>query len=95
MVPASWPPDFLDDAALVFTRDRVRDHPEEHGWWMHFVVQGGARGERVLVGAQGVLEKCGFRHVGAGSETGVIRYELKRPTTGAASGSDALGNERA
>lgn len=26
----------------------------------------------------GVLTKCGFRHIGAGSEPGVIRYELTR-----------------
>jgi RimJ/RimL family protein N-acetyltransferase len=40
-----------------------------------------------LVGSIGVLRKCGFRHIGDGSEPGVIRYELtrheyeERPTT--------------
>jgi [ribosomal protein S5]-alanine N-acetyltransferase len=28
----------------------------------------------------GVLEKCGFRFIGEGSEPGVIRYELSRTT---------------
>jgi RimJ/RimL family protein N-acetyltransferase len=31
-----------------------------------------------LVGSIGVLRKCGFRHIGEGSEPGVIRYELTR-----------------
>lgn len=31
-----------------------------------------------LAGSIGVLRKCGFRHVGEGSEPGVIRYELTR-----------------
>lgn len=32
-----------------------------------------------LVGSIGVLEKCGFRFIGEGSELGVIRYERRRP----------------
>jgi RimJ/RimL family protein N-acetyltransferase len=31
-----------------------------------------------LIASIGVLEKCGFRFAGAGSEEGVIRYELAR-----------------
>ncbi len=31
-----------------------------------------------LIGSIGVLRKCGFRHIGEGSEPGVIRYELTR-----------------
>ena len=31
-----------------------------------------------LVGSIGVLRKCGFRHIGEGSEPGVIRFELTR-----------------
>ena len=31
-----------------------------------------------LVASIGVLRKCGFRHIGGGSEPGVIRYELTR-----------------
>lgn len=32
-----------------------------------------------LTASIGVLEKCGFRFIGPGSEEGVIRYELRRP----------------
>ena len=31
-----------------------------------------------LVPSIGVLEKCGFRYIGDGSEPGVIRYEIER-----------------
>jgi ribosomal-protein-alanine N-acetyltransferase len=31
-----------------------------------------------LAASIGVLEKCGFTFIGDGSESGVIRYELKR-----------------
>jgi RimJ/RimL family protein N-acetyltransferase len=31
-----------------------------------------------LTGSIGVLRKCGFRPLGAGSEPGVIRFELRR-----------------
>ena len=31
-----------------------------------------------LIGSIGVLRRCGFRHIGEGSEPGVIRYELTR-----------------
>jgi ribosomal-protein-alanine N-acetyltransferase len=32
-----------------------------------------------LVASIGVLQKCGFRFIGNGSERGVIRYEIARP----------------
>ena len=31
-----------------------------------------------LVASIGVMEKCGFKFIGDGSEEGVIRYELTR-----------------
>ena len=31
-----------------------------------------------LIGSIGVLRRCGFRHIGEGSEPGVVRYELTR-----------------
>lgn len=135
-VPDDWPPEYLDDQALGFTRNRLSARPAENGWWMYFVVRieegqepkligsGGYKGppdadgtieigygivpgERrrgyatevarglvdralahpgtkhviaetmpELLGSIGVLERCGFRLVGGGSEPGVIRYEL-------------------
>jgi RimJ/RimL family protein N-acetyltransferase len=37
-VPSSWPPEYLDPAAFRFTIDRLREGPEQQGWWLHFVV---------------------------------------------------------
>ena len=37
-VPASWPPEYLDQAALDFTRARLEAVPAELGWWLYFVV---------------------------------------------------------
>ena len=35
-----------------------------------------------LVASIGVLDNCGFSFIGDGSEPGVIRYELRRPSAG-------------
>lgn len=140
-VPTTWPPDYLDRAALEFTVSRLREAPGEQGWWMYFVVlRGAADGRRLLIGSGGykgppaadgtaeigygivkeqrrrgyaseaaqgllknafaspsvsrviaetlpdlapsigVLRKSGFRFAGAGSEAGVIRFEITRAT---------------
>jgi len=50
-VPASWPPDLLDEAALRFCADRLRDRPEESEWWLRFVILAGA--PRTLIGIAG------------------------------------------
>ena len=49
-VPATWPPEFLDDAALEFTRAKLAD-PSQAGWWMYFLVLPGR--DRVLIGSGG------------------------------------------
>jgi RimJ/RimL family protein N-acetyltransferase len=138
VVPATWPPEYLDAASLEYTLDRLARGPDNFGWWLHFVVlKAGERG-RTLIGSAGykgppsadgtvevgygivgdhrrkgyaveatrgllarafvtptvrraiaetlpeltpsigVLEKCGFRLIGEGSEPGVIRFELTR-----------------
>ncbi|HET9233130.1 MAG TPA: GNAT family N-acetyltransferase [Candidatus Eisenbacteria bacterium] len=51
-VPASWPPEFLDDDALRFTLDRLASGPDQAGWWLHFVVLRGSEG-RVIIGSAG------------------------------------------
>ena len=137
-VPATWPPEYLDTAALEYTLDRLAEGDEQAGWWMYFVVLRGDAASRTLIGTAGykgpsaddgtvevgygivsdhrrrgyaveatralltrafaesavrraiaetlpeltpsigVLEKCGFRFIGDGAETGVIRFELMR-----------------
>jgi len=37
-VPRTWPHEFLDEAALKFVLRRLEDHPQDAGWWLHFVV---------------------------------------------------------
>lgn len=134
-VPATWPPDFLDDAALEFTLARCEEDPALACWWMYFALIRGP-GARALVGSVGfkgppsmdgtvevgygivsdqrrrgfateatlglvahaiahpgvrrviaetlpaltasigVLRKCGFHPAEAGSEPGVLRFEL-------------------
>lgn len=53
-VPATWPPDYLDDAALRFTLERLAEGPEQAGWWLRFAIlrEDGGDG-RVLVGSAG------------------------------------------
>jgi RimJ/RimL family protein N-acetyltransferase len=137
-VPASWPPEYLDAAALEYTLARLAQGPGNFGWWLHFIVLKGSGTGRTLIGSGGykgppsadgtvevgygivsdhrrkgyaveatlgllarafsrpsvqraiaetlpeltpsigVLEKCGFRLIGEGSEPGVIRFELTR-----------------
>jgi [ribosomal protein S5]-alanine N-acetyltransferase len=52
-VPASWPPEYVDAAALQFIRDRVAANPVEAPWWMYFIVLPGLSGERLLIGTAG------------------------------------------
>jgi transcription antitermination protein NusB len=49
-VPATWPPEFLDEAALEFTRGKLAAGDAEEGWWMYFVL---LREDAVLVGSAG------------------------------------------
>lgn len=141
-VPSSWPPRFLDDAALEYTRARLAQGPQHRLWWMHFIILFRAPAGRSLIGSAGykgpptpdgtveigyaiveeyqrcgfateaarglvdhafaipqvqrvvaetlpefegsigVLRKCGFHMEGAGSEPGVIRFELTRTEYG-------------
>ena len=37
-VPDTWPPEFIDERALLYTREKLEGGPEQAGWWMHFVV---------------------------------------------------------
>jgi RimJ/RimL family protein N-acetyltransferase len=52
-VPATWPPEFLDPPALEFTLKRLREDPEQAGWWLHFVVLPRGDTGRLLIGSAG------------------------------------------
>jgi ribosomal-protein-alanine N-acetyltransferase len=51
-VPEGWPPEFLDDDALRWTIARLKEQPEQPGWWLYFVllVDGSIR---TLIGSAG------------------------------------------
>jgi RimJ/RimL family protein N-acetyltransferase len=49
-VPSTWPPEYLDSAALAFVRERVAAAPDETPWWMYFMVLHQDGGERVVIG---------------------------------------------
>jgi ribosomal-protein-alanine N-acetyltransferase len=51
-VPPTWPPEFLDQPALEFTRDRLIETPGDREWWMYFIVLPAAD-ERILIGSAG------------------------------------------
>jgi hypothetical protein len=49
-VPASWPPEYPDRAALEFTIARLEEGLAQAGWWLHFVVlRGGGATDRMLI----------------------------------------------
>ena len=52
-VPPTWPPMFLDSAALQFTLDRFAEGSEQGGWWLYFVVLSRAESGRTLIGSAG------------------------------------------
>ena len=63
-VPPSWPPQYLDTAALEFTLARLAQGPEQAGWWMYFIVLREGDKGRTLIGSGG--------YVGPPSEDGVV-----------------------
>jgi ribosomal-protein-alanine N-acetyltransferase len=75
-VPASWPPEFLDTAALEFTLEWLRTQPEQAGWWMYFVVLGGGEPGRVLIGSAGFKGPAADGTVEIGY--GVVRDHQRR-----------------
>lgn len=54
VVPETWPPEFLDRPALEFVDERLRAHPAEAPWWMHFILlKPDAMEPRTLIGSGG------------------------------------------
>jgi ribosomal-protein-alanine N-acetyltransferase len=52
-VPSTWPPEYLDTAALEYTLDRLAEGEGQAGWWMYFVVLRGGAASRTLIGTAG------------------------------------------
>src|SRR4051812_43389299 len=52
-VPESWPPEYLDTAALQFTLERLEEGAEQSDWWLYFVVRTDPKPGRVLIGGVG------------------------------------------
>ena len=53
VVPATWPPEFLDRGALEYTLLRLAEGGEHAGWWLHFVVLSRGASGRTLIGSAG------------------------------------------
>ncbi len=49
----TWPPEYLDAAALEFTLDRLEEGPEQAGWWLQFVLLKSGEARRTLIGSAG------------------------------------------
>lgn len=52
VVPATWPHEYLDDAALKYTLARLQESPASSGWWLRFVLLR-TEGRRILIGSAG------------------------------------------
>lgn len=68
-IPASWPPELLDDDALRYTLDQLHRGPDQIGWWMRYVVlRRGPDDRPLLVGTVGLKgrPKDGIAEVGYG-----------------------------
>lgn len=53
-VPADWPPELYDDAARLWTLEKVEAAPETEGWWSYYVIRAGdGEDGRELVGIAG------------------------------------------
>jgi [ribosomal protein S5]-alanine N-acetyltransferase len=53
LVPATWPPEFLDRPALEFTLARLAEGVQQAGWWLHFIVLTHGLTGRTLIGSAG------------------------------------------
>lgn len=53
LVPATWPPEFLDPPSLEFTLARLAEGAQQAGWWLHLVVLTRGSTGRTLIGSAG------------------------------------------
>lgn len=52
-VPPTWPPEFLDEPALLWVKARLEAAPDEAAWWMYFVILPDPRDMPTLIGTGG------------------------------------------
>jgi ribosomal-protein-alanine N-acetyltransferase len=52
-VPASWPPDLLDDDALRWVMGKLQAGEHDSGWSMYWIVLRDEQGGRTLIGTAG------------------------------------------
>jgi len=52
-VPATWPHEYLDAAALRFFLSRLSPDENAAGWWLRLVLRRGRTGKRALIGSGG------------------------------------------
>ena len=53
VIPATWPPEFLDPPALEWTLERLEEAPSVGDWWLHFIVLRQTPEERTVIGTAG------------------------------------------
>src|SRR5262245_29285450 len=53
IVPATWPPEFLDPPALEWTLARLEEAPTADHWWLYFIVLRKAPEGPTLIGTAG------------------------------------------
>jgi RimJ/RimL family protein N-acetyltransferase len=53
IVPATWPPEFLDPPALEWTLARVEEAMTADHWWLYFIVLRDTPAGRTLIGTAG------------------------------------------
>jgi RimJ/RimL family protein N-acetyltransferase len=83
-VPATWPPELLDEGPLRFTLAKLREGPGQAGWWLYFVVLRGVGRARTLIGSAGYKgppTRDGTVEVGYGIVEGYRRRGYASETT--------------
>ena len=67
----SWPPEFYDKAAALYTLARLGEGSEQAGWWLHYIVLRSTPSlRRTLVGS------CGFKGPPTADGTVEIGYSV-------------------
>jgi RimJ/RimL family protein N-acetyltransferase len=95
IVPATWPPEYMDRPAFQFTLDRLAEGTHQGGWWLYFVIlprdprgrsligtagyKGPPSGDGTVEVGYGIVEE--YRRQGYASETvrGLLAHAFELP----------------